>query len=164
MQSFFRLAAVLAGIWFASMAHAQGAKVAVGLADHDSRQPVEAVSDELSIDQDNRIATFSGNVIITQGEMILTGAKVEIEYTEDQSIKRVTATRDVTLVNPTEAAEADLAVYTPKNNRIVLTGNVMLTQGGTAIAGDRLRINLESGDGVMDGRVRTLLQQNGDDG
>ena len=41
---------------------------------------------------------------------------------------------------------------------MVLIGDVLVTQGRTAIAGDRLSIDLTTGNGTVEGRVRTVLQ------
>jgi lipopolysaccharide export system protein LptA len=42
-----------------------------------------------------------------------------------------------------------------------LSGDVLVTQGPTAIAGDRMVVNMRTGNGSVDGRVRTVL--GGDD-
>jgi len=43
----------------------------------------------------------------------------------------------------------------------LLIGNVLVTQGRTTIAGDRLNIDLITGNGTVEGRVRTILQPDG---
>jgi lipopolysaccharide export system protein LptA len=43
----------------------------------------------------------------------------------------------------------------------VLTGDVMLTQGRSAMAGQKLVINLKDGTGVMEGRVQTTFVPGG---
>ncbi|MDB4112284.1 lipopolysaccharide transport periplasmic protein LptA, partial [Yoonia sp.] len=42
---------------------------------------------------------------------------------------------------------------------LVLTGEVLLTQGASAISAGRMVINVTDGTALMDGRVRTILQQ-----
>jgi lipopolysaccharide export system protein LptA len=42
-----------------------------------------------------------------------------------------------------------------------MTGNVLLTQELNAVSGDRLSIDLETGTGVVEGRVRTVLRSGG---
>lgn len=39
-----------------------------------------------------------------------------------------------------------------------MTGDVLLTQGESVMSGQKLSVNLRSGTGQMDGRVRTILQ------
>ena len=106
-------------------------------------------------------AVFDGNVIVVQGPMRLAAARIEVEYaTEDgaNDIQQMTATGGVTYANGTDAAESQTAVYSPDAGTLVMTGNVLLTQGPSVIAGERLVVDLASGTGQMEGRVRTLFQ------
>ena len=63
--------------------------------------------------------------------------------------------------SPTEAAEAEEAVYDVKAGTVVMTGNVLLTQGDNVMSGNKLNVDLSTGAGTMDGRVRTLLKPAG---
>ena len=56
-----------------------------------------------------------------------------------------------------DAAEAGEAVYSVAEGVVTLSGDVLLTQGRNAIAGDRLVVDLSSGNGRMEGRVRTVF-------
>ncbi len=76
-------------------------------------------------------------------------------------IERLHATGGVTLVSGTDAAEAAEAVYTIASGEVVLSGDVLLTQGKNAMSGQKLTVNLATGTGTMDGRVRTVLQPGG---
>ena len=55
------------------------------------------------------------------------------------------------------AAWAAPAVYTVDSGTIVLTGNVLLTQGQAAIRGGELTVDLRSGTGRMSGGVTTTF-------
>ena len=71
----------------------------------------------------------------------------------------------MTLVTgPTEAAEGRDAVYTVDSGTVVMTGNVMLTQGQNALSGQKLVVDLKSGTGPMEGRVKTIFQSTGQSG
>ena len=63
----------------------------------------------------------------------------------------------MTLINAGNAAEAKEAVYTIDTGNVVMTGDVLLTQGANAISGQNLVINLKDGTGVMEGRVQTIF-------
>ncbi|MDF0601191.1 lipopolysaccharide transport periplasmic protein LptA [Psychromarinibacter sp. C21-152] len=145
----------------AGPAAAQGADVSLGIADFDNSQPVEITSESLSVNQQAGNATFEGNVIVGQGEMVLTCDRMVVEYGADEGgrndIRVIWLYGGVTFVGPSEAAEADSATYTLADETIVLTGNVLVTQGATAISSDRLIYNLQSGSGRMEGRVKTIL-------
>ena len=58
-----------------------------------------------------------------------------------------------------EAAEAEQADYDIAAGLLVLTGNVLLTQGPSAISANQMTINVTDGTASMEGRVRTVLQQ-----
>jgi lipopolysaccharide export system protein LptA len=141
------------------MAAAQ-TNIALGGVSVDPTSAVEVTAESLSVDQDSGVAIFTGNVIIVQAEMRVTASRVEVIYGSDTSqIERLIATGGVTLVTPEEAAEAQEADYDVSTGFVDLTGDVLLTQGGSAIAAEKMRINVADGTATMDGRVRTVLQQ-----
>lgn len=160
-----RIAACLLALGLPIAAHAQ-AQVAFGGLKHDSTLPVEISADQLQVDQSDGSATFSGNVQIGQGDMRLSAGKVRVEYaTGDDTtgeISRLLASDGVTLVNGAEAAEAREAVYTISSGVIVMTGGVILTQGQNALSSEKLTVNLQSGTGTMDGRVKSIIQTGAD--
>ncbi|MDJ1016026.1 MAG: LptA/OstA family protein [Paracoccaceae bacterium] len=143
-------------------AWAQGANVALGTAAFDSGQPVEVTADSLSVDQETGRAVFDGNVLVVQGEVRLSAGQIVVEYATDADgattgISRLMATGGVTFVTATDAAEASEAVYSVADSTVSLSGDVLLTQGQTALSGDRLVIDLNSGSGRIEGRVRTIF-------
>lgn len=128
----------------------------------DPTLPVEVTSDNLSVDQASGAALFTGNVVAKQGEMRLTAGTVRVEYTDGgDGIERLIASEGVTLVGPNDAAEGDDAVYTIATGRVVMTGNVLLTQGTATISGQTLNVNLTDGTGTMTGRVTTIFTPGG---
>ena len=125
----------------------------------DTSGPVEVSADELNIDQETGEAVFTGNVVIGQGEMKLSAPRVRVLYREDQAgIQRLEASGGVTLASGTDAAESQTADYDVDGGVIVMTGDVLVVQGGTAISGDRMTVNLDDGTARMQGRVKTILQ------
>ncbi|MCB2135833.1 MAG: lipopolysaccharide transport periplasmic protein LptA [Rhodobacteraceae bacterium] len=158
-----RLLAVIAVLGTAFPAHAQGTSVAFGGLKADTSLPVEATADNLVVDQTDGSAVFSGNVVISQGEMRLAAAVVRIEYAEadKREIRRLLASGGVTLASGADAAEAEDAIYTIASGEVILTGNVLLTQGSNTLTGQKLTVDLTTGTGRMDGRVHTVLQPSG---
>lgn len=147
---------IAVGLSFPALA--QQADVRLGGLSQDTSLPVEVDADNLSVDQAEGTAIFSGNVLVRQGDMRLTAAQVRVEYNEDGSaIDRLHASGGVTLVSPTDAAEAQDAVYTIASGNVVMTGNVLLTQGNTAISGEKLTVSLKDGKGTMTGRVKSVF-------
>jgi lipopolysaccharide export system protein LptA len=153
------LAALLLAATAQAPAFAQGTQVAFAGVRQDPTLPVEVTADSLQVNQTDGTAVFAGNVLAVQGALRLTAGAVRVEYAEGGgAIAKLHASGGVTLVNATDAAEAAEAVYTLATGNVVMTGNVLLTQGQNAIAGERLVLDLKAGTGVMEGRVKTVFQ------
>lgn len=146
----------------AKSALAQGADVALGLSSFNPEAPVEVTADELSIDQATGAATFDGNVLVVQGDVRMSAGLITVLYSQDDAgnadgIAELRASDGVTVVTPTDAAEAAEAVYVIESGLVTLAGDVLLTQGQTALSGERLVLDLNAGTGRMEGRVRTVF-------
>lgn len=152
------IVAMIAGAFLAPPVRAQQAGVALGALHQDTSLPVEVDSDMLSVNNADGTAVFSGNVRVRQGELSLTAAEVRVEYGRDgKAIAALHGTGGVTFVTPSDAAEAQEADYAVASGVIVLTGDVVLTQGTSTLAGRKLTIDLVAGTGVMEGRVTTTF-------
>lgn len=152
------LAALLAGA--PGGLAAQGAQFALGGLAQARDLPIEISADQLSVDQASGASVFTGNVVVGQGDVRLSAQDLRVEYGQNgtTSINRLIASGGVTLVTARDAAEADEAIYGVADGTIQMTGNVMLMQGDNVLSGQRLNINLNTGQGTIDGRVRTTLQ------
>lgn len=138
---------------------AQNTQLAFGSLSQDTSLPVEVSAESLTVDQKTGAALFSGNVEISQGDMRLAATRVTVTYkSENSGIARLVADGGVTLVTGTDAAEAAQADYTIDTGVIKLSGDVLLTQGPSAMTADRMTINLRDGTAQMQGRVKTTLQ------
>jgi lipopolysaccharide export system protein LptA len=146
----------------ASAAPAQETRVPFGGLEHDETLPVEITSDTLELDQAAGTAVFQGEVKVGQGELRLAADRVEVFYdaregSETGTVRRMRATGNVTLTNGAEAAEAEEADYEVASGIIEMQGDVLLTQGENALSSQSLRIDLNAGTGVLEGRVRTIF-------
>ncbi|MHC0052106.1 lipopolysaccharide transport periplasmic protein LptA [Actibacterium sp. D379-3] len=153
---------------FPLIAAAQGTEVAFGGLRQDSSLPVEVTADQLQVSQADGTAVFTGHVVVGQGEMRLSADKVDVEYATKGGeptgrISRLHATGNVVLVNGAEAAEAREALYSIDQSNIVMTGDVLMTQGQNALSGQRLVVDLNTGIGRMEGRVKTIFQSGADE-
>ncbi|MGR3547369.1 MAG: lipopolysaccharide transport periplasmic protein LptA [Roseovarius sp.] len=147
------LAVLPVGAW------AQAGQVAFGKTQADRNLPVEVTSDNLSVNQADNTATFTGNVVIGQGEMRLAAPRVLVVYLPDRSgIESLEATGGVTLVSGEDAAEAERADYNISTGMIELRGNVLLVQGTNAITGETVLVDTAGGTAQVSGRVKTILQ------
>jgi lipopolysaccharide export system protein LptA len=123
-------------------------------------QPVEVTADQLDVNQQDATAVFTGNVVVIQGEMRLSSNNLVVTYVEGDKTKIDTlyATGNVLMSTSTEAAEAETATYTLTSGRLEMQGRVLLTQDSGTISGEKLVVDLDTGIGTMEGRVKTILQ------
>jgi len=137
---------------------AQGTNVAFAGLKTDTTQPVQVDADQLSVNQESGAATFSGNVVVMQGDMKLQAGEITVQYSVDsKAIQNLHATGGVTVAAGGDAATADSADYSPDTGDLVLIGNVVLTQGQAALSGQKLTLSLKTGTGLMSGRVTTIF-------
>ena len=154
-------AAVCIALAFASPAMAQ-TSINLGAVSADPNAPVEITADTLSVNQNTGSAVFNGNVVLGQGGLRLSAGRVQVFYNDASGdISRLSAAGGVTFVTETEAAEAAAAEYNLDAGTLVLSGDVLLTQGASAISANRMTINLSTGAAQMDGNVRTIFNQGG---
>lgn len=155
------LGLVLIGL--AAMAQGQGNAISLTGLQQDSSLPVAISADQLAVDQASGAATFSGNVVIGQGGLKLSADLVRVEYGDTSpgsaaTIARLVATGKVLMVTESAAAEAQEAIYSVATGEIVMTGDVVLTQGDNVLSGQKMTVNLTAGTAVVEGRVSTVLQ------
>ena len=157
---------IVFSMMFASIAHTQAANIALGTKSFDRTQQVEVSADQLSVDQSNGQAIFEGNVLVVQGEVRLSAGRVAVVYAQEggaaTGISKLMATGGVTFVTSSDAVEAREATYSVDAGTVQLSGDVILTQGQNAISGETLVLDLNSGQGRMEGRVRTIFTPSGD--
>jgi lipopolysaccharide export system protein LptA len=157
-----RAAALTVMLLLAPAAVAQETRVPFGGLEHDASQPVEITSETLELDQAAGTAVFIGTVKVGQGTLRLAADRVEVYYEKGEgsatgTVRRMHATGNVTLTNGAEAAEAEQADYEVASGIIEMQGDVLLTQGENALSSRSLRIDLNSGTGLLEGRVQTIF-------
>ena len=158
-MTIFRKTLICAALLLVSPAFAQ-TNINLGGISADPTAAVEITADNLSVDQESGTAIFEGNVVLGQGDLRLSAGRVQVVYGNGGGeISRLSASGGVTFVTATEAAEAENAEYDLSAGTLVMTGNVLLTQGSSAISADTMRVNLTDGSAQMDGRVRTIFNQ-----
>jgi lipopolysaccharide export system protein LptA len=128
---------------------------AAQMAAGDSDQPIEIEADVLEVRQNEGLATFRGNVDAVQGDMTLTSDVLDVFYTNAEggesgggsegAIQRIVATGNVVVTSPREVARGNEGVYDLESRTIVLTGDVVLTRDGNVLRGSRLEVDMASG-------------------
>ncbi len=141
----------------------RGTNLSLGAFKLSADEPVQVVSDTLQMDQNINTAIFTGNVQVEHGDLQLNSDTVIVEYgtpegsTKTNQILRITAKGDVKVTSPTETAESREAVYTLATREIVMTEDVVVTQGPNIVTGQRMVVKLDDGTAVMQGRVHTFI-------
>ena len=140
-------------------------------------KPVKIRSASLEVRDKDRIATFTGDVHVTQGDTELRCKVLVVYYESDalktggqpaqsappgqQQIRRMLAKGNVVVNQKDQTATGDNADYDMRSNVVTLTGNVVVTQGKNVLRGQRLVVNLTTGVSRVEGGVEGLLPQGG---
>jgi lipopolysaccharide export system protein LptA len=135
-------------------------------------QPVRIRAVALEVREKDRIATFSGDVHVVNGDTELRCKALTVFYDDDsdakvmkavdsgpggeRQVKRIEAKGGVTVVQKDQNAVGDTAIFNMRDNMVTLVGNVIVTQGGSVMRGQRLVVDLTSGVSKMD-RADVLL-------
>ena len=139
-----------------------------------SKAPISIDADKLQVFDKEQRAVYSGNVVVVQGDTTMKAAHMTVFYERNNqeaqatenagggpggaALKRVEAKGDVVITSKDQVAKGDNGVLDRENDRMILTGNVSLSQGENITKGERLFYNLSSGIATVEGgRVRSLL-------
>ena len=127
-------------------------------------EPVHIEAATLEVRDKQKVATFSGDVHVTQGDTNLRCQSLVVYYEQDskngkdknlpaadsgpagqQRIKRLEARGDVVVTQKKETATGNIGIFDMKTNTVTLSGNVVMTQGKNILRGERLVVNLTTG-------------------
>lgn len=114
-------------------------------------QPIMWGADEVS--RTPTLLSLRGRAELTQGDNRIRADRVEGTISNGD-LSRVEASGNVYFVTPEQTIRGDRAVYTPANDTIILTGDVILTQGQNVMTGGRLTYNTRTEAAQMDGAGR----------
>lgn len=123
----------------------------------DSEQPIEITADTLEVKQKDQLAIFRGKVDAIQGTMRLRADQLTVHYRENSEdpeqpgISKIEADGNVFVSSPGETAQGARGVYDVDRSRIDLFDNVVLTQGKSVLKGQRLEMNLTTGESKVAG-------------
>ncbi|WP_246347558.1 LptA/OstA family protein [Brevundimonas basaltis] len=111
-------------------------------------QPIMWGADEGSVTP--TAISLRGRAELTQGRNRIRADRIEGSISNGD-LTRVEATGGVYFVTPDQTIRGDRAIYTPANDTIVLSGDVILTQGENVMTGGRLTYNIRTEAARMDG-------------
>jgi lipopolysaccharide export system protein LptA len=146
-------------------------------------KPIHIEAQRLEVRDKDKVATFSGDVQVVQGDTELRCKTLVVFYepdknapgapaapataggaaTGEQKIKRLEARGGVVVTQNDQIATGDNALFEMASNTVTLNGNVVVTQGQNVLRGERLVVDLNTGVSKVfsgkggDGRVQGLF-------
>lgn len=163
-----------------------------------SNEPIDIESDMLTVFDAKKIATFKGDVRAVQGTTTLRAGELNVHYIggagklagqrgEDAvaakqeaqakgddpqtNIKRLEARGNVVITSEDDqTTSSDWAIYDVAAQLVTVGGNVVLSQGENVLKGNRLIIDLQTGESRFEntgtaatggGRIRALFMPKG---
>jgi lipopolysaccharide export system protein LptA len=138
-------------------------------------QPVNIQSDSLVVRDKDKVATFTGNVHVIQGDTEMRSRVLVVYYegsakgalgtpaadNREQQIRRIEATGGVRVTQREQNAVGDNGTFDMQSNTVTLSGNVVVIRGKDVVRGQRLVVDLNTGVSHMEsaagGQVETLI-------
>jgi len=155
----FAFLALSGSVQAATPAAAPVAKPGGSLVDqHDNNAPIDISSDTFQADLNGKSGTWTGNVIVIQGDMKLRANTVHMTTVNGKADK-VMANGNVVVDSPRSGtATGDNGVYSVVPRTVLLTGNVVLKKGKNVKQGAQLTVDLATGQAVVGGGVKGQAQ------
>jgi lipopolysaccharide export system protein LptA len=144
------------------------------------KEPVTIQAASLEVRDKDKVATFSGDVHLVQGDTDMRCKVLVVYYEADakggnrpqqadgdpqqQQIRRMEARGGVIVVQKDQTATGEHGDFDMRRNTVTLTGNVVVAKGENILRGQKLVVNLTSGVSRMEsagGRVEALFKSSG---
>ena len=145
-------------------------------------EPVHIEAASLEVRDKDKVATFSGNVVVTQGDTVLRSKTLVVFYDQEdakggmkaaqpgpggkQSIRRLEARGGVVVTQKDQTATGANGIFDMKSNTITLNGGLVVTQGQNILRGDSLVVDVATGHAKVEagkGRVSGMFSPNSKD-
>lgn len=140
-------------------------------------RPIRIEADQLEVRNKENVATFKGNVHVTQGDTDMRcdrlivyyeppsggtdGAKAASASSDTQRIRRLEAHGHVVVTQKDQTATGDTGIFNMRTNTITLKGHVGISHGHDVLRGDRLLVDMKTGVSHLyanHGRVQGLFE------
>jgi lipopolysaccharide export system protein LptA len=110
----------------------------------DSGKPIAVNADSFLADLKGETGTYTGNVIVTQGEVRLHADEVTVLAPGGRA-QRMEAKGHVIVDSPSGQAVGDNGIYDVAAQNLKLTGHVVLTQDANVMRGSELQVSMATG-------------------
>ena len=149
MKGIWAMAATL-GLLAAGQANAQLSR--------NSSAPIDITADEAEVVNSQCLAIWRGAAEALQDRTRLRADVIRVHSAKEGdgcgSTERLEAEGNVYYVTAEQAVRADNAVYSSNAETITLTGGVVIVQGKNVARGDRLVVNVDTGQAQMTSAAR----------
>ena len=109
----------------------------------------ELFSDNMFLDRNSSVIGFSGNVSINQGPFFMSADQIELFFVKkfnQKDFKELKATGHIVIENKgIISATGNFATYSVNDKKMILTGNVTLTNQLSMIKGNKLILDISTG-------------------
>ncbi len=123
-----------------------------------AKDPLNIDAGKLDFFDKEQKLIYSGSVIVTNGPATLKATRLTIlldkgagDATSNDRVRHIDADGPVTLVSQGKIGTGDHGSFDKATNKVLLTGNVTLTQGDNVVKGDRLTYDVTSGTASVQG-------------
>ncbi len=113
------------------------------IAAQDSKEPIDITGDAAEFQDE--FAVWTGNVRVVQGPAILTSERLEAVLTDEGDFETITAIGSVRYSNGEEAITGERAVFNNEARTIVITDNVIVTQGKQVMSAGKITYWVDTG-------------------
>ena len=148
------LATFLFSIVLVVSANAGGFKANTGKADN-----IEVTSDRLDVFSDKRESVFRGNVEATKGDIRLNCGVLHLFLDEKtHKVDKLVAEEDVKIFWQDRQASCSKATYLLAEDKIIMTGNVIITRGKEMLSADKVVFDMKSKHQVVEGNEKSRVK------
>ncbi|HEY2835199.1 MAG TPA: lipopolysaccharide transport periplasmic protein LptA [Rhizomicrobium sp.] len=130
---------------------------------HDSNAPINISADKFVADSNAKSGTWTGNVIVIQGDMRMRANSVRLNVVgKENKPDKIFANGNVVVDSPNSGTvTGDNGVYDVVARTVTMTGKVVLTKQKDVMRGSPLTVNLDSGVATLGGGTKSTPSQNG---
>jgi lipopolysaccharide export system protein LptA len=143
--------ALLSAVFAAVLAHAAEAQRPVSPPRRDNNAPINVSADKFLADANAKTGVWSGNVIVTQGDIKMRANTVRLNVVgKSNNPDKIIANGNVVVDSPNSGtATGDSAVYDVNPKLVTLTGHVVLKRAKDVMTGSQLTVNLVTGQATL---------------
>ena len=127
-----------------------------------SKGPIHIISNRLDADNKKHLITFAGHVVVKRSTLTLTCDRLDVYYSQKAGqIDKIISSGHVIIKQPPKSATCNKAIFIQKNNKVVLFGNPILSEGKNKVTGEKVTFFLDSEKTIIEGgkkgRVTTTI-------